>query len=180
MTFFIYFYNYWDLTVIEDLDWELDSLELCKKAYSQISLLVQSKICWYVYWRSTPKMAYSWIFLLVQSKTCWYWRSTKDLLQTCISFIGCLLKYASVWSGTGHFNGQPVQKTCLRVILGNEYKGLWDCTWNVQAWYLIEVRREKLCLSYENKCLLNTNQIFMIITLQNRTNSQLFKPGWRG
>ena len=49
---------------MEDLDWELNTSELCKKANSRISLLVQIKICWYM--------------------------STEYLLKTCISFIRCL------------------------------------------------------------------------------------------
>ena len=49
--------------ISEDLDWELNSSEQCKKAYSQISLLC--------------KLKYVGI-------------STQDLLKTFISFIRCL------------------------------------------------------------------------------------------
>ena len=41
----------------EDLDWELNTSELCKKAYSRISLLcMQIKICWYVFSGSTQNL----------------------------------------------------------------------------------------------------------------------------
>ena len=77
--------------ISEDLDWELNTLELCKKAYSRISLLCKLK---------------------------YVGLSTQDLLKTYISFIRCLLEYACVvWHSTLTVNQtcalERVQKTCL-------------------------------------------------------------------
>ena len=115
---------------MEDLDWELNTSELCKKANSRISLLVQIKICWYM--------------------------STEYLLKTCISFIRCLrVCLCGIALATLTVNQtcelERVQKTCFRVTLGREHKGVWD--WNVQAWY----RQRKTVSILWKKCLLNTN-----------------------
>ena len=77
--------------ISEDLDWELNTLELCKKAYSRISLLCKLK---------------------------YVGLSTQDLLKTYISFIRVLLEYACVvWHSTLTVNQicalERVQKTCL-------------------------------------------------------------------
>ena len=54
--------------------------------------------------------------------------STQDLLKTYIWFIRVLLEYVCVvWHSTLKVNQtwtlEQVQKTCLRVILGREYRG---------------------------------------------------------
>ena len=83
--------------ISEDLDWVLNTSELCKKAYSRISLLCKLK---------------------------YVGMSTQDLLKTFISFIRCLLEYACVvWHSKLTVNQtcalERVQKTCL----GREYRG---------------------------------------------------------
>ena len=120
--------------ISEDLDWELNTSELCKKAYSRISLLCKLK---------------------------YVGMSTQDLLKTYISFIRCLLEYACVvWHSTLTVNQtcalERVQKTCLRVILGRDYEG-YESALEVSNLETLEVRREKLCLSFGKKCLLSSN-----------------------
>ena len=51
---------------------------------------------------------------------------------------------------------ERVQKICLRVILGREYIG-YESALEVSKLETIEVRREKRCLSFGGKCLLNSN-----------------------
>ena len=79
--------------------------------------------------------------------------SSEDLLKTYISFIRCLLEYA--------FNQtyalERVQKTCLKVILGREYEG-YESALEVSNLESLEVRREKLCLSFLGKCRLSSNR----------------------
>ena len=118
--------------ISEDLDWELNTLELCKKAYSRISLL---------------------------SKLKYVGLSTQDLLKTYISFIRVLLEYACVvWHSTLTVNQicalERVQKPCLRVILGREYRG-YESALEVSNLETLEVRREKLL--FGKKCLLSSN-----------------------
>ena len=116
----------------------------------------------------------------------------KDLLKIYISFIRCLLEYACVvWHSTLTVNQtctlERVQKTCLRAILGREYRG-YESALEVSNLEPLEVHREKLCLSFGGKCLLSLNhrslfpRIFLTttITLENRIRSQMFKPGRRG
>ena len=51
---------------------------------------------------------------------------------------------------------QQEQKTCLRVILGRDYEG-YESALEVSNLETLEVRREKLCLSFGKKCLLSSN-----------------------
>ena len=51
---------------------------------------------------------------------------------------------------------ERVQKTCPRVILGREYRG-YESALEVSNLETLEVRREKLCLSFGKKYLLSSN-----------------------
>ena len=70
--------------ISEDLDWELNTSELCKKAYSRIYLVRKSK------------------YVLV---------STQGLLKTFISFILSLLDGVCLCGLTLHTDGQPDLRT---------------------------------------------------------------------
>ena len=101
--------------ISEDLNWKLNTSELCKKAYS--------RIC---------KLKYVGM-------------STEDLLKTYISFICCLPEYSCVvWHSTLTVNQtcalERVQKTCLMVILGREYRG-YDSALEVSNLETLEVRK---------------------------------------
>ena len=120
--------------ISENLDWELNMSELCIKAYFQISLLCKLK---------------------------YVGMSTQDLLKTYIWFIRVLLEYVCVvWHSTLKVNQtwtlERVQKTCLRVILGREYRG-YESALEVSNLETLEIHWEKLCLSFGEKCLLSSN-----------------------
>ena len=106
-----------------DLDWELNTSELCKKAYSWISSLCKLKYVGMSTPGSTPNFYAAYWSSLV-------WHSTLMVNQTCAL--------------------EGVQKTCFREILGGEYIGYES---NLET---LEVRRQKLCLSFGKKCLLNS------------------------
>ena len=82
------------------LDWERNTSEICKKAYARLTMLT--------------KLKYAGV-------------NTEDLVNVYILFIRSTLEYCSVlWHSTITSDQaqsiERVQKTCLKVILGKEYK----------------------------------------------------------
>ena len=85
--------------ISQDLGWEKNTTEMCKKAYARISMLTELK---YV---GVP---------------------TEDLIEIFILFIRSVLEYCSVAFHSSLTVEQAtdierVQKTCLKVILGDNY-----------------------------------------------------------
>ena len=115
--------------ISEDLSWDLNCQETCKKAYKRISLLTKLK---YV---GVP---------------------TSDLVTIYCLFIRSCLEYCSVVFHPSLTKQQSdmyerVQKICLKVILSPHYvdykSALLTCNLS-----LLSQRREDRCLSYSLKC----------------------------
>ena len=88
--------------ISEDLSWNKNCQEICKKAYARLGMIT--------------KLKYVGV-------------SREDLLNIYILFIRSVTEYCSVLFHSSLTQAQSnklekIQKTCLKVILGDEYEGL--------------------------------------------------------
>ena len=88
--------------ISEDLSWNKNSQEICKKSYARLGMLT--------------KLKYVGV-------------NREDLLNIYILFIRSVTEYCSVLFHSSLTQAQSnkvekIQKTCLKVILGDEYEGL--------------------------------------------------------
>ena len=114
----------------DTLDWELNTMEICKKAYARISLL---------------------------SKLKYVGMKMEDLLTVYKTFIRCIVEYCCVvWhsSLTVHQNNalERIQRVCLKIILGKDYVGYISALESCEL-ETLESRRDKLSLSFAKKCI---------------------------
>ena len=113
-----------------DLKWTKNSKELTRKAFSRISMLT--------------KLKYAGVGMT-------------DLIDIYILYIRSVVEYcAVVWhsSLTEELKGslEMVQKTCLRVILGDEYLG-YAAALDICGLESLFQRREDRCLTFATRCL---------------------------
>ena len=118
--------------ISEDLSWDKNCQEICRKAYSRLSMITKLK------------------YLGV---------STKDLLDIYILFIRSVTEYCSVVfhsSLTQQQNNklEKIQKTCLKVIYGDEYED-YESALAKSGLQKLSERRLKRCLDFSLKCLSN-------------------------
>ena len=116
--------------ITENLDWETNTRELCKKSYAQLSLLCKLKFIG---------------------------MNLKDLVIVYIAYIRSILEYCCVvWSSSLTIAQdealERVQKVSLKVILGPVYVN-YQSALSVLELETLRIRREKLCLSFAKKCL---------------------------
>ena len=116
--------------ISQDLGWEKNTTELCKKAYSRMSMLTKLK---YV---GVP---------------------TEDLIEIFILFIRSVLEYCSVAFHSSLTVEQTtdierVQKTCLKVILGDNYVS-YPAALEMCGLQTLHDRREERCLNFALKCV---------------------------
>ena len=116
--------------ITDTLDWEHNTKELCRKAYSRLSLLTKLKYAG---------------------------TQTADLILIYNTFIRCLLEYCCVvWHSSLTIAQadyiERVQKTSFKVILGDDYQGYQEAleTCGIET---LKTRREKLCLRFGQKCI---------------------------
>ena len=114
----------------DDLTWDKNTKEIIRKAFSRMSMLTKLK---YV---GVPR---------------------KDLLEVYILFIRSLVEYCSVvWHSRltveQRTNLERVQKTCLRVILGDDYVS-YDSALKMSNLDTLFDRREERCLSFAKRCI---------------------------
>ena len=127
------------LWITEDLRWDRNTKEICKEAYSRISLLT--------------KLKYVGV-------------SIEDLLDIYILMIRSLTEYCSVAFHSSLTVGQAtdierIQKTCLKVILGENYVS-YEAALEMTGLQTLYDRREDRCLN------------FAIRALKHPRNQQLF------
>ena len=113
-----------------DLKWDKNTREMSKRAYSRISMLTKLK------------------YVGVH---------TDDLIEIYILYIRSVLEYcAVVWHSSLTVELarrlEMVQKTCLRVILGEEYDSYEDALDSCNLKTLFE-RRQARCLTFARRCL---------------------------
>ena len=115
-----------------DLKWDLNTKSLVKKANMRMQLL---------------------------KKAASFGASKEDLKDIYVLFIRSILEQSAVvWSSSltceNKNDLERVQKSALRIILGNEFKN-YSSALNRLNLLTLEERREQLCLSFAKKCTKN-------------------------
>ena len=123
----------------EDLGWEKNTREICRKAYARVSVL--------------SKLKYAGI-------------STEDLLTIYVLFIRSLTEYCSVVFHASLTQKQSekieaIQKTSLKVILDGNYVS-YCASLEMCSLERLSTRRSRRQLSFSRRCLTNdfTKQLF--------------------
>ena len=116
--------------ISEDLSWSKNCQEIAKKAYSRLSLIT--------------KLKYVGV-------------SKNDLLDIYILFIRSVTEYCAVVFHSSLTQQQSeklerIQKTCLKIILGEEYID-YPSALNLCGLQTLSDRREQRCLDFSLKCL---------------------------
>ena len=116
--------------ISEDLGWSKNTKEICIKAYSRLSMLT--------------KLKYVGVGI-------------EDLINIYILFIRSCTEYCSVAfhsTLTVHqsIDLERIQKTCLKVILGESYVS-YEAALEMTGLTSLSDRREKRCLDFSLKCL---------------------------
>ena len=131
--------------VSEDLTWSKNCSEICKKAYSRLSLIT--------------KLKYAGV-------------SLEDLVEIYVLFIRSLTEYCAVafhssLTGEDDRKLEQIQKTCLKVILGEMYIN-YPAALEMCGLELLSTRRQKRCLDFAKKCLKKqkTSRLFPERTIQ--------------
>ena len=115
--------------ISEDLTWSRNCKEICKRAYSRLSMLT--------------KLKYVGV-------------SREDLLDIYILFIRSVTEYCAVvfHSSLTQENSrklEQIQKTCLKVILGEDYVD-YESALSICGIQTLADRREQRCLDFTLKC----------------------------
>ena len=116
--------------ISEDLSWDKNCQAICKKAYARLGMVT--------------KLKYVGV-------------SREDLLTIYILFIRSVTEYCSVLFHSSLTQGQAnkiekIQKTCLKVILGDDYEDYESALEIVKLETLFK-RRANRCLDFALKCL---------------------------
>ena len=114
----------------DNLSWSRNCKEMSIKAYSRLTMLTKLK------YNGT---------------------SVEDLLDIYILYIRSVLEYCSVafhssLTDVDARKLEGVQRTCLRVILGDMYVG-YEAALEMCGLESLDTRREKRCLSFSLKCV---------------------------
>ena len=122
--------------ISDDMSWAKNTSEVCRKAYSRISML--------------SKLKYAGV-------------STEDLLNVYVLFIRSVLEYSCVvWHSRltcdQSMKIERVQKICLRIILAEMYVS-YDAALEMSGLDSLESRREQRCLNFARKCLKNSKHM---------------------
>ena len=118
------------ITVSEDLTWSANCQEICRKAYSRLSMIT--------------KLKYAGV-------------STEDLIEIYVLFIRSTAEYCSVafHSSLTIENSQKleqIQKICLKVILGDMYIS-YSVALEMCGLISLSSRRKDRCLKFAQKCV---------------------------
>ena len=116
--------------ISEDLSWSKNCQEICRKAYSRLSMIT--------------KLKYVGV-------------SVEDLLDIYILFIRSVTEYCSVSFHSSLTQEQSkkleiIQKTVLKVILGDMYIG-YTAALEMCGLETLYARRQKRCLDFALKCI---------------------------
>ena len=140
--------------ITEDMSWSRNSQEICKKAYSRLSMITKLK------------------YVVV---------SKDDLIDTYVLFIRSVTEYFAVvfhsrLTQQDSMKLERIQKTCLKVILGDLYEDYQNALEICGLQTLFE-RREKRCLDFSIKCLKNTrNQSIFPVNPEHNNRVRKSEP----
>ena len=136
--------------VSQDLSWDKNTKEMCKRAYSRVSMLT--------------KLKYVGV-------------STEDLIDVYTLFIRsvteyCAVAFHSTLTVEQATDIERIQKTCLKVILGESYVS-YSAALEMCGLQTLHDRREKRCLDFAVKCVkhpLNQRLFPLNKNLENTNN----------
>ena len=116
--------------ISEDLSWSKNCKEICRKAYSRVSMIT--------------KLKYAGV-------------AKEDLLNIYILFIRSVTEYCAVvfhpsLSQDNIRKLEMIQKTCLKVILGDMYIS-YSSALEMCGLETLSQRRQKRCLDFAKKCV---------------------------
>ena len=136
----------------EDLKWDENVKQICIKAYSRIQILT--------------KLKYAGI-------------PTKDLIDIYKLFIRSITEYCSSVFHTSLTQEQikkleNIQKTCIKVILGNEYTD-YDAALKKCSLQTLSDRRQKHFVKFTLKCARDKFNNNMFPTNDNQRGKEMFK-----
>ena len=127
----------------DDLSWTRNCQEICVKAYSRLQMITKLK------------------YVGVK---------TEDLIDVYVLYIRSLTEYCSVAFHPSLTNEQSnklerIQKTCLKVILGEMYIG-YEAALEMTGLETLSDRRTKRCLDFSLKCAkhVRNNRLFPLNT----------------
>ena len=118
------------LVITDDLKWESNTEDICKRAYARVSMVTKLK----------------------------YVGVDKDnLIEIYYLFIRSLLEYCSVvWHSTLTIEQtadiERVQKTCMKIILGDHYTG-YEAALKLYNLDTLKIRRDRRSLNFGLKAL---------------------------
>ena len=118
------------LWISEDMSWDKNCKEICKKAYARLSMITKHK---------------------------YVGVSIDDLLDIYKLFIRSVVEYCSVSFHSSLTQQQTnkiekIQKTSLKVIFGEAYTD-YDTALSLSGFHTLSERRLKRCLDFTIKCL---------------------------
>ena len=127
--------------ISEDLTWSRNCKEICKKAYSRLSMIT--------------KLKYAGV-------------SLEDLIDIYVLFIRSITEYCSIAFHSSltiedSNKLEQIQKICLKVILGDMYVS-YSVALEMSGLKLLSTRRQDRCLDFARKCLKHprNNRLFPI------------------
>ena len=144
----------------DDLSWSKNCTEICIKAYARLTMITKLKY--------------------VGTKI-------EDLIDIYILFIRSIIEYCSVVFHSSLTQAQEqklerIQKTCLRVILGEMYIS-YEAALEMTGLQTLKDRREKRCLDFSLKCIKHpkNQRIFPRNNIkfgQNQQTREAFHVNW--
>ena len=144
----------------DNLSWSRNCKEMSIKAYSRLTMLTKLK---------------------------YIGTSVEDLLDIYILYIRSVLEYCSVafhssLTDVDARKLEGVQRTCLRVILGDMYVG-YEAVLEMCGLESLDTRREKRCLSFSLKCVKHpkNKRLFPLNTRtfgQAQNTRETFQVNW--
>ena len=136
--------------ISEDMSWSRNCQEICRKAFSRLSMITKLKyvgIC------------------------------QKDLIDIYVLFIRSVAEYCSVSFHSSLTQEQirkleGIQKTCLKVILGDRYESYHSAleTLGLES---LEERRKQRCLNFALKCLKHRRNHRLFPEKENNNNHDI-------
>ena len=140
-------YKLLGIWITEDLSWEVNTKEMCRKAYSRIAMLTKLK---------------------------YIGTSTDDLIEIYILFIRSLTEYCAVTFHSSLTVSQTadierIQKTCLKIILGDNFVS-YPAALEMTGLDSLYTRREKRCLNFSLKALKHPVHSRLFPTNRNQNN----------
>ena len=136
--------------ISEDMSWSKNCQEICRKAFSRLSMITKLKyvgIC------------------------------QEDLVDIYVLFVRSVAEYCSVSFHSSLTQEQSrklegIQRTCLKVILGEKYEN-YQTALEYLGLESLEVRRKQRCLDFALKCIKHPRNHRLFPVKQNNNNHDM-------